>query len=720
LAFLDASHCTSISLNHIDGGEESKLFFTNMFWNSSLKLHESLSQVFLGRTIPSLLEEADTLPKTFLNRRGSRTFHHWTNKGWQSTSDLMLRIAVEDLALGLGAFGLQRGDRVALLMYSDVSFCVADLGSLLAGYVNVPIDLTQTLEHIIHVLNDAEAKILFVSTTELLNQISTYLHQVPTLQRVVVCQSTPVQAKVQSAPPETHAIPIEALPESCLILSPVHPSHTEQVVTCPGIEVWSLNSVQRRGEAHRTDVSVQNLYASLHPEDLATIVYIPDGTGDLQGVMLTHQNLTANALAAFKSLPGLRKGPKEVVLSFLPLNHVFARSLLYGHIAYGHQIYFTNANRVLKHLQEVNPTVLSTVPLLLDKVYSKLQEAAHKPARFSMQNWILQWGLGIAQRYQVGCKPQGWDRLLLKLADPLVFARWRSVFGGRIRYLLSGGAALKADVVNAFAAAKIPIFQGYGLTQTSSVVCYNRGILNRAGTVGMPLPGAEIRLALDQEILVRGPYNTPGYFNNPDATRKLIDSEGWLHTGDLGEYTAEGFLKIKGLKKDIFKLATGKYIAPDPIEQRLRQSPLISQAVVVGSDRKVCGALIFPHWSVVRHHAQQQGLVLSVEELIHHPWTQALFQVAVDGANCHLPYWAKIKPFRLMPTSLTVANGLLTAEGKLARSAIGEHFAREIEGLYGETKIPPKSMTPPPAIPPSLSGESCPAFAQSLNPRLTT
>jgi long-chain acyl-CoA synthetase len=696
-----------------------KALLVGMFWNSKPVLKSSSEQIFLGRTIPSLLEEADRLPKTFLQRRNLRMFHHWTNKGWQQTSDLMLRIAVEDLALGLGAFGLQRGDRVALLMYSDVSFCVADLGSLLAGCVNVPIDLTQTLEHIIHVLNHAEAKVLFVSTTELLNQISSYLHQVPSLRKVIVTQSPSSLAKPQPAMTENSSTSLEALPEACLILAPGHHSHSEQLVSCPGVEVWSLEGVQRRGEAHRTDESVQVLYASLSPGDLATLVYIPDSAGELEGVMLTHQNLTANALAAFNSLPGLRKGPKEVVLSFLPLNHVFARSLLYGHIAYGHQIYFTNANRVLKHLQEVNPTVLATVPLLLDKVYSKLQEAAHKNTRFSMKNRILQWGLEIAQRYQVGRKPQGWDRCLLKLADPLVFAHWRSLFGGRIRYLLSGGAALKAEVVNTFAAAKIPIFQGYGLTQTSSVVCYNRGNLNRAGTVGMPLPGAEIRLAPDHEILVRGPYNTPGYFKNPEATCKLIDGEGWLHTGDLGEYTAEGFLKLKGLKKDIFKLATGKYIAPAPIEQRLRQSPLIAQAVVVGSDRKVCGALIFPDWSEVRHHAQQQGLVLSVEELMHHPWTQALFQAAVDAANCHLPYWAKIKPFRLMPTSLTVANGLLTADGKLVRSMIGEHFAREIETLYGENKTPAKVTTPPPAIPPSLSGEACPAFAQSLNPKLT-
>jgi long-chain acyl-CoA synthetase len=691
-----------------------------MFWNSKPALNPSLEQLFLGRTIPSLLEEAASLPKFFLQRRSPRTFHHWTNKGWQTTSDLMLRIAVEDLALGLGAFGLQRGDRVALLMYSDVSFCVADLGSLLAGCINVPIDLTQTLEHIIHVLNHTEAKVLFVSTPELLNQISPYLHQVLSLQKVIVTQSPPFMAKTQSAVSEASPAPVEALPEACLILSPTHHSQSEQVVACPGIEVWSLEGVQRRGEAHRTDESVSALYASVSPEDLATLVYIPDSSGELQGVMLTHQNLTANALAAFNSLPGLRKGPKEVVLSFLPLNHVFARSLLYGHIAYGHQIYFTNASRVLKHLQEVNPTVLATVPLLLDKVYSKLQEAAHKPGRFSMQNRILQWGLDIAQRYQIGRKSQGWDRLLLKVADPLVFAHWRSLFGGRIRYLLSGGAALKAEVVSTFAAAKIPIFQGYGLTQTSSVVCYNRGDLNRAGTVGMPLPGAEIRLAPDHEILVRGPYNTPGYFKNPNATLKLIDGEGWLHTGDLGEYTAEGFLKLKGLKKDIFKLATGKYVVPAPIEQRLRQSPLVAQAVVVGSDRKVCGALIFPDWSEVRRHAQQQGLVLSVEELIHHPWTQALFQVIVNAANCHLPYWAKVKPFRLMSTSLTVANGLLTADGKLVRSLIGEHFAREIEALYGETNTVAKSTAPPPSIPPSLSGEACPAFAQSLNPRLTT
>jgi long-chain acyl-CoA synthetase len=692
-----------------------------MFWNPKSRPVQALDRVFLGRTIPSLLQEGEQVPKTLLPRRSQRAFHHWTNKGWQTFSNLTLRIAVEDLALGLGTFGLTRGDRVALLMYSDVSFCIADLGSLLAGLVNVPIDLTQTLEHIIQVLNHAEAKVLCVSTPELLNQISPYLPKVASLKQVIVMQTalpmTPQQPLKASADLSDEVDPV---PFACLALSHTPHADLNPLLPCKGIEVWSLEAVQRRGEMQRSDERVQALYDSVQPEDLATLVYIPDSFGELQGVMLTHQNLTANALAAFGSLPGLRRGIKEVVLSFLPLNHVFARSLLYGHIAYGHQIYFTNANRVLKHLQEVNPTILATVPLLLDKVYSKLQEAAHKTTRFPMQSWILRWGLAIAQRYQVGRSPQGWDRILLKLADPLVFAHWRSLFGGRIRYLLSGGAALKGEVVNVFAAAKIPIFQGYGLTQTSSVVCYNRGSLNRAGTVGVPLPGAELRLAPDNEILVRGPYNTLGYFKNPGATHKLLDAEGWLHTGDLGEYTAEGFLTLKGLKKDIFKLATGKYIAPAPIEHRLQQSSLVAQAVVVGSDRKMCGVLLFPNWAEVRHHAQQNGLILSVEELMHHPWIHAIFQAVVDNANCHLPYWAKVKPFRLMPTSLTVANGLLSPDGTLVRSLIMEHFAREIEALFGEKPISPKNSAPPPALPPSLTGETCPTFAQSLNPRLTT
>jgi long-chain acyl-CoA synthetase len=690
-----------------------------MLWPKKIRdASESAKSSFLGRTLPDLLDEGcDRTPNP-------DAFHQWTALGWQTFSNSMMRSAAEDLALGLLHLGLERGDRVALLMHSDVQFCIADIGSLLAGLVNVPIDLTQTLENIIGTLQHSEAKVLVISNLDLLNQVSTYLGQAPQLQHVIVAQVPPrwgVQ-KTQAPPEPLQDFALVPSPSACLSLSEVHLKDSEPSwpYCTAGIQVWSLENVQRRGQSHQWEGQFQQLRADIRPQDLATLIYIPDAAGQLQAVMLTHENLSSNALVAFSSLPSLKRGSKEIVLSFLPLNHVLARSLLYGHMAYGHSIYFSTSHRVMKHLQEVSPTILTTVPLLLEKVYSKLLEAAHKPSRLWLQHWLQDLGVQVAQRYELGKMPSFWDACLLKLLDPLVFARWRSLFGGRLRYLLSGGAALEGKIVNLFAAAGIRILQGYGLTQTSAVVCVNRERLNYPGTVGPPVTGAEVKIAPDSEILVRGPSVTPGYYKNPELTRSSIDAQGWLHTGDLGVFTTGGCLKITGLKKDLFKLATGKYIAPLPIEQRLRRSPLISQAVVVGADRKFCGVLVFPNWQTLRKEAQRLGLTLSAEDLLRHPWILKRYQAIVEAANCHLPYWSAVKQFRLIPTALTVEKGLLTPIGQLQRAAIVERFEPEIEALYGNSSSPSVHPEPLSPAPPFSEEEACPVFAQSLNPRFTT
>jgi long-chain acyl-CoA synthetase len=708
-----------------------------MRWRIKTRQDPPISEApFLGRTLPSLLDEgceravaesAKQLRLPFslhrlLPARISKTevFHEWTASGWQSFSNLAVRSASEDLALGLQQLGLNRGDRIAFLLHSDVQFCIADMGSLLAGLVNVPIDLTQTLENIIAILQHSEAKVLMTSNFDLLKQIMPFLSQAALLQHVIVVQ-VPVQWGQQKLQASLEGQPVRSIPSpsACLSLSAHLQDAEEQWPYCAtGIQVWSLAEVQRQGQRPHPETQLEKLRVDISPQDLATLIYIPDGVGQLQAVMLTHENISANALAAFSSLNHLKRGPQEAVLSFLPLNHIFARTLLYGHMAYGHCIYFTTPNRVMKHLQDICPTILATVPLFLEKIYGKLLEAAYKPTRFKFQPWIHGWGLKLAQRYELGRMPTLWDGIMLKLADPLVFARWRSLFGGRLKYLLSGGAALNGDITNLFGAAGIRILQGYGLTQTSAVVCVNRERINYAGTVGLPIAGAEVKIAPDGEILVRGPSVTPGYFKNPALTRTLIDPHGWLHTGDLGVFTTGGCLKVTGLKKDLFKLATGKYIAPIPIEQRLKQSPLVAQAIVVGADRKFCGALIFPNWQALRQEAQKLGLTEPTEALLHHPWILNRYQSIVEAANCHLPYWAAVKQFRLLPTALTLDRGLITPIGQIQRAAMIERFATEIEALYGSNPPDKKMLLSPP--PPIFENEACPVFAQSLNPKFTT
>lgn len=400
----------------------------------------------------------------------------------------------------------------------------------------------------------------------------------------------------------------------------------------------------------------------------------------------------------------------------------------------------------MKHLKEIQPTVLTTVPLLLEKVYSKILEKGSKSA--ILGRLIFQWALQLASRYQLGHQPNGLYALLLKLADWLVLSRWRSLFGGRLKYLICGGAALKAELVNAFAAAGVPILHGYGLTQASAVVCCNRGSLNRAGTVGVPIAGTEVAIAQDSEILVRGPCVTPGYYKNLAATRDLIDPQGWLHTGDLGAFTDDGFLRITGIKKALFKLSTGKYIVPQPIEDQLNRSPFVVQAIVVGAERKYCAMLLIPNLEALHSYALAVGINLSGEALLKHPCIMTLYRALVNHANCHLPYWAIVKRFQIINATLTVENGLLTSTGQLNRANINTVFATEIDALYrdaetrrgaggergkggeggeeGNVGISPLSpLSSSPSLPShstyfDISADACPTYAQSLNPRLTT
>nr|WP_315792024.1 AMP-binding protein [Fischerella sp. JS2] len=760
--------------------------------NQIYKAPPNSGEVVLGRTLPSLLDEAcDRTPN-------SRAFNQLTQTGWQALSNHEFRTTVTELALGLLDLQLEAGDRIALLMHSDVYFCIADMGSLLAGLVNVPIDLTQTIEHIIFILRHTEAKALIISDLDLLSQIIPYLQNATQLKTIIVAD-VPIEwhqrrqqltCEQNREYEKTLNDQIKIIPDNfCLSLPLLHsPASAAQsvidILQC--IQVFSLEEIRSQGRTKISEFSFQELNGKLIANDLVTIIYIPGVTGEPQGVMLTHENLSANAVAMFTGIPDLGLGTEEIVLSFLPLTHVFARVLVYGHIKYGHSIYFSNSNRVLKHLKEVKPTIFATVPLLLEKVYNKLLEAGEKnqkqikkekhlrvklprpnitlsSLKFST-NWVrktslatwreatvrlsttgralkthllsppnsisarqfylplsqsvMNWAIKIAQKYELGKIPQRRYALMLKLADRLVFSQWRAVFGSNIKYLISGGATLKAEIANLFAAAGIKILQGYGLTETSSAVTCNRGQFNHAGTVGVAIAGVEITIAEDGEILTRSPYITQGYYKNPQATQHLIDAEGWLHTGDLGEFTSDSFLKITGLKKSRFKLSTGKYVTPQPIESRLEKSPLVTKAVTVGADRKFCAMLIFPNLDNLQQQALSIGIDLPTEELLQHPCIMALYQGLVDEANCHLPHWSTVKKFRLVNANFTVENGLIALNQEVNRVKILEIFAQEINAIYEEKRMQRNENATIEQIDnlcPVNQRFSCPVFAQSLS-----
>lgn len=612
----------------------------------------------LGRTLPSLLDEACDC------RDNPQAFNQRTNGSWQSLSTRAFRTAAEEVAVGLLALGLEPGDRVGLFMYDNRDFCLVDMGCLLARLPDVPIQRTEMPINIAGILQQTTARLLVVSDLALLQELAPLLEapsQLSQLQFVVVAQTSSdgLVSWQQQVP---------ALPEK--------------------IRVLSLAEVRNQGRAEFATRQPQ-LRAAISPDALATIVYTPGATGQPRGVMLTHENLSANVLATFSGVPELEAGPQTVVLSYLPLPHIFARAFIYGHLYYGHSLYFSTPRQLVKHLQEVRPTFVLSVPRFLEKVYKKLVESSRQTP--GLRGFIARWGLRLAQQHELGGSSHLWRALQLKLADWLVFERWRAVFGGRLEYLVCGGAALQAEIANFFAATGIEILHGYGLTETSSVACCNRSRFNHAGTVGVPLAGVEVAIAPDGEVLMRSPYIMQGYYHDPGATRRAIDPEGWFHTGDLGEFTSDGYLKIAGYKKDLFKLSTGKYVTPRPLERQLRQSPLVVQAIVVGARQKYCSMLIVPNLDALRDRARTLELDLPTAELLVHPEVLALYRELVDAANQQLPHWSQVKRFQLIDPSVDLAidPGAVTASPQhfpvltiAPRTTLRELLTPIIDALY--------------------------------------
>ena len=656
------------------------------------KINRSCSTIdrpILGRTLPSLLDEACE------SHPNERAFNQWKTNAWQPSSSQELRTAAEELALGLLEEQVRKGDKVAFLMHSDLNFCLADFASLRAGLVNVPIDLTQTLDNIVFILSHSAAKVLIVSDIDLLAQVIPYLGETPNLQTIIVADpptdwdSKRTQLLTCGVDHKSSELSTNSDSAPACLCIPMLLCQARPDISCPElpqcIQLLSLEEVRARGQRLGNVERIKELHSQISPQDLATIVYIAGDTGQPKGVMLSHENITADILTTFKSIPELQAGARETVLSFLPLTHIFARGLIYGHLNYGHSIYFSTPNRAVRDFKTVQPTLVATVPRLLEKIYQKIIDRGSKLK--GIKETIFNWALKLAQNYELGKPISILENLQLKLADPLVFSQWRKPFGGKLKYFISGGAALKADIAKVLSAAGMTVLQGYGLTETSSVICCNQDGLNRAGTVGLPIPGAEIAIAPDEEILVKAPYVMQGYYKNPDATKAVMDEQGWLHTGDLGEFTPEGFLTITGSKKDLFKLSTGKYVTPQPLEEQIKRSPLVAQAVVVGMQKKFCGMLIFPDLNKLREHAKTLGWQESDTELLQQSEIIALYQTLVDRANEQLPIWSKVKRFQLVNARLTIGNGLLQPKLKVNRAKVNQIFATEINALYGEDLV---------------------------------
>lgn len=568
---------------------------------------------------------------------------------WQSLAFGEVARRVRELALGLYSVGVRSGERVAIWSENRPEWNVADLGSLAAGAVDVPIYATQTPAQVEYILADSGARAVFVSSA-FLDAALAIKARVPSLEFVFAFDTVP--------------------------------SAVQDVSIIAGGELVSKG----RALFGEQPGLYEGLWQAAKPDDLATLLYTSGTTGEPKGVMLTHRNLTANALNTFRWLD--LEDRRDLALTYLPLSHIFERGAFYLYAHCGAAVaYAESIDTVAKNLLEVRPTVMTSVPRMFEKIYAKITERG-LGAGFPKKQiflWSLDVGREWAARKNRGEQVGPWLNLKHKLADALVFKKWRAAMGGNIRVFISGGAALAPEIGYLFSAAGLQILQGYGLTETSPSVSCNTEARNRIGSVGLVMDGVSVRIGEDGEILVKGDTVMKGYYNRPEENEEAFTSDGWFRTGDIGEIDKDGFLTITDRKKDLIKTSGGKYIAPQQVENLIKSSRFVAQVFVVGNARKFASALVVPNMQMLHDYARLKGIVYVADsDLITHPRVVDLIQRQVDKYTDELARYEKVKKIALLEHELTAESGDLTLTLKPRRSVIEKKYAAVIDRLYQE------------------------------------
>jgi long-chain acyl-CoA synthetase len=556
---------------------------------------------------------------------------------------------VRDLSLGLRTLGISAGDRVAIIAESRPEWLLCDFAILTAGAVTVPIYPTLSAAQAQYILQDSGARLAIVSTRLQLEKTQEVRHLLPAL-AAVICMDT-------------------------------------AAATATSPSVLTLDDIERRGHARMTAEwgaarEFRDGARAVTPDSLATIIYTSGTTGEPKGVMLTHTNLVSNMRAAAAALD---ISQEDVALSFLPLSHAFERMVSFVYLFAGVTVVFAESfDTIGRDLLKVRPMVLTGVPRVYEKLHARIVETAHKAggAKAAIFRWAVHAGLARARAVLRGRTPGPLTALQAALAERLVFSTVRERLGGRLRFVASGSAPLSDSVMEFFYAVGIPIMEGYGLTETAPILTFNPLHKLRVGTVGRAIPGVELRIGADGEILARGPNVMLGYFNKPDATAAVL-KDGWFHTGDIGQIDAEGYLTITDRKKDLLVTSGGKKIAPQPIEAILKRSPLVSEAVVLGDRRKYAAALIVPELAALERRLKDLGRPSgSREELTTRPDVLALYQEIVDALNRELSQFERIKRIALLPAEFSVESGELTPTLKVKRKVVEQRWHDQIEALY--------------------------------------
>jgi long-chain acyl-CoA synthetase len=563
----------------------------------------------------------------------------WRKYSTQEVQQTVNRLAAGLLALGVSGndMSIENRDKIAIISNNRPEWLITDMAVQQSGAILVPIYPTTNPNEIEFIFNDAAVKYVFVSNEELLHKIRDIQANIPSLKNIYTFNEI------------------------------------------PGTDHWG-KILQLSTDAQL--VKVGEVRNSIKPDDLATIIYTSGTTGIPKGVMLSHDNIMSDIKFSRQCFP-FEDRPDFKALSFLPLNHIFEKMVSYIYLLSGNSIYYAESLETIgANLQEIHPDIFTTVPRLLEKVYERIMS---KGAELTgIKRKLFFWAVEVGKKYDNRINRGFLYNLQLSIANKLIFSKWREALGGNIKYIITGGAACQERLMRIFNAARIPLYEGYGPTENSPVIAVNRrgpgGSKYR--TVGPVIDGVEVKLEEDGEICVKGRTVMVGYYKRPDLTAEAI-IDGWLHTGDIGVFEDDIFLRITDRKKELFKTSGGKYVAPAAIENKFKESRFIEQIMVVGAEQKFVGALIVPSFSNLKDWCKQNELPFtSSESIIHDPKVLAFYRQLVENYNQHFNHVEQIKKFELLPREWSIETGEMTPKLSLKRKVIMEKYRDVIERIY--------------------------------------
>lgn len=561
------------------------------------------------------------------------------NGEWKKVSTASFLDSVESMSYGFLQMGVEKGDKIATLSNNRPEWNYVDLGMMSVGAIHVPVYPTVSENDLKFILKDADVKYVFVSGKEILNKVESVLGDVPSVLGVYTFDEI------------------------------------------PGKKHWS--EIKNLGQQHPNPEKVKSICDTIGQFDLATLLYTSGTTGFPKGVMLSHDNIISQLIAAQTLAPVT---DQSKALSFLPLNHVYERVLSYLYMYLGVGIYYAESiEKVAENLKEVEPEMFGCVPRLFEKVYDRI--IAKGAALTGVKKKLFFWAVDLGLQYEENGANGPWYEFKLKIARKLIFSKWQEALGGRVKAAVSGGAALQPRLARIFWAAGIPILEGYGLTETSPVVAVNTlhpGGL-KFGTVGKPIERVTVRIAEDGEILTKGPNVMLGYYKRQDLTDEVIDKDGWFHTGDIGEMVDGVYLKITDRKKEIFKTSGGKYIVPQAIENKLKESRFIEQVMVIGENQKFASAFIVPNFAFVKEWCERKEISIpsTHEELIAIPSVKKRIMKEVESVNKSLAGYESIKCIELLPREWSIEKGEMTPKLSFKRKVILEANKDLLQKIYG-------------------------------------